>query len=50
MHKYLQIVNIDATPDPPILSLKLYSRTSKGLSLGVLLAIVIPIIDANFSG
>ena len=36
---YLQRANIDATPDPPSLSIKLCSRTSKSLSLGVLTAI-----------
>ena len=31
--RYLQRANIDATPDPPSLSIKLCSRTSKSLSL-----------------
>lgn len=37
---YLQGVYIGATPDPLSLSLKLCSRMSKGLSLGVLMAII----------
>ena len=39
---YLQRANIDATYDPPSLSVKLCSRTSKSLSLGVgvLMAII----------
>ena len=47
---YLQRANIDATPDPPSLSVKLCSRTSKSLSLGGCWRPLFPILTVNFSG
>ena len=47
---YLQGVDIDATPDPPSLSVKLCSRTSKSLSLGGCWRPLFHVLTVNFSG